>query len=93
MCLLLRSSFSLGVCQTAGATRNECRQAAKDVVQRVGSRGATGTMVASLCRRLTPSLLAPEHISELLSAAQRVSACPVTHNTIDIALLIPSTAS
>jgi hypothetical protein len=49
-------------------------EAAKDVVQRVGSRGSAGIAVAGLCRRLTPSLLAPEHIAELLGQAEKVGA-------------------
>ena len=47
-------------------------EAAKDVMQRVGSKGTVGATVAALCRRLTPSLLAPEHVAELLRRAQTV---------------------
>lgn len=56
----------------AGTKREECRKTTKEVVQRVGSKGAVGSMVAALCRRLTPGLLAPEHLVELLSLAKQV---------------------
>lgn len=70
-------SLLLSAVAATGVSRNACREAAKDVVQRVGSRGTPGVMVAALCRRLTPSLLAPEHISELLALALKVCSCKV----------------
>lgn len=60
-------------------------EAAKDVMQRVGSKGTVGATVAALCRRLTPSLLAPEHVAELLSRAQTVGFLVIYAQMADMA--------
>ena len=50
-----------------GLPTEEVRKLAKEVVQRVGSRGAQGDFCRALCCRLAPGLLLPEQLQVCLA--------------------------
>lgn len=52
-----------------GTSLEAAQAASKDVLQRVGFRGAVGDAMKALCSRLCPTVLAPEHLTALLQLA------------------------
>ncbi|BDA45205.1 Sister chromatid cohesion protein PDS5 homolog A [Coccomyxa sp. Obi] len=48
----------------------EAAKLSKDIVQRIGSRGAPGDFARAVCARLSPQLMSTQHVEELLKLAQ-----------------------
>lgn len=54
-----------------GLAAEEVRKLAKEVVQRVGTRGAQGDFCRALCCRLAPGLLLPEQLQVCITFITR----------------------